>query len=432
MILKNRNAPQLRILHNSMKNIGHSIAFRLRGRKAIATASEPPSTRSGNFRQTKYLQAGSGFRPNTLRKFFLVLKTEDTLKATILWPGGLSQKLEGLPVNHRIEIEEGLATFVAKPFAAPPQSYSEPGPPPPLEPLPSVIDTWLIEPLKAPEFSLPDLDGNIRELQSFQGGCVLLNFWATKAPQCRDELRRLHQHKSSFAGNKLSVVAINVDDASDAPSALSFAKQLGLSFPVLFASNEVAGIFNIIYRYLFDRRRDLALPTSFLLNSTGMIVKLYQGPVDLKIARGRYVDPSIAADRAKALPFNGLLCQDAFQRNEFTMEWRFSTGYPDAAAASFQQVIVEKPDDPKPLQSGHTQPAEMIFNRPNNILSRQSSCAKLSRGMEQPGMIAQQDRPMTPSEIFQSLAQRPTFAIALLNMEISIAGWAHLIKHKHF
>src|SRR6185369_11526952 len=34
VILKNRNAPQLRILHNSMKDIGRSISFRLRGKRS--------------------------------------------------------------------------------------------------------------------------------------------------------------------------------------------------------------------------------------------------------------------------------------------------------------------------------------------------------------------------------------------------------------
>ena len=34
VILKNRNAPQFRILRNTMKDIGHSIAFRLRGTKS--------------------------------------------------------------------------------------------------------------------------------------------------------------------------------------------------------------------------------------------------------------------------------------------------------------------------------------------------------------------------------------------------------------
>jgi len=47
-----------------------------------------------------------------------------------------------------------------------------------------------------------------------------------------------------------------------------FATKEGISLPILLATQEVAGVYNIIYRYLFDRRRDLALPTSFLLNRT--------------------------------------------------------------------------------------------------------------------------------------------------------------------
>jgi len=34
VILKNRNAPQLRVLHNGMKDLGHSIVFRLRGHQS--------------------------------------------------------------------------------------------------------------------------------------------------------------------------------------------------------------------------------------------------------------------------------------------------------------------------------------------------------------------------------------------------------------
>ena len=57
--------------------------------------------------------------------------------------------------------------------------------------------------------------------------------------------------------------------AGDAQKARSFAAQERFSFPVLFATEDVAGIYNIIYRYLFDRRRDLAIPTSFLLDQGG-------------------------------------------------------------------------------------------------------------------------------------------------------------------
>ncbi len=425
VILKNRNAPQLRILHNEMKNIGHSIAFRLRGRKSNRDGIGALITlEAGTLHQKKYLQAGSGFLSQHSKElFFGVGKTEDTLKATILWPSGLAQKLEGLQVNHRIEIEEGSPTFQTKPFAAPLQSYSEAGPPPPLEPLPQVIDTWLLEPLKAPEFSLPDLDGNIRELRSFLGGLVLLNFWATKGPYCREELTRLREHQSSFAANKLSIIAINVDDASDARSAQSFARQLGLTFPVLFASNEVAGIFNIIYRYLFDRRRDLAIPTSFLLDSKGMIVKLYQGQVDpQKLLEDIQSIPSTAADRArKALPFNGVLYQDAFQRNDFTYGVAlFQHGYLDAAAASFQQVIVEKPDDPEAYYNLGT----LNLRRNDLQQARQylEQTVKLRPNYPEAwnnlGMIAAQQGQTDDAirNFQQSIAQRPNFAIALLNL----------------
>ncbi len=71
VILKNRNAPQLRILHNGMKELGSSIAFRLRGQKsnrdAIGTAI---TVEVGTLRQTKYLQAGSGFLAQHSKEVF--------------------------------------------------------------------------------------------------------------------------------------------------------------------------------------------------------------------------------------------------------------------------------------------------------------------------------------------------------------------------
>ena len=127
VILKNRNAPQLRILHNAMKDLGSSIAFRLRGQKsnrdAIGTAI---TVEVGALRQTKYLQAGSGFLAQHSKEvFFGVGKPEGAIRATVRWPSGLSQKFEGIPANHRIEIEEGSAEFVAKPFAAPPSAWAQ-------------------------------------------------------------------------------------------------------------------------------------------------------------------------------------------------------------------------------------------------------------------------------------------------------------------
>ena len=425
IILKNRNAPQLRILRNAMKDVGQSIAFRLRGQKSNRDAIGASITlEAGTLRQTKYLQAGSGFLSQHSKElFFGVGDYQGTARATVRWPSGLSQEFSGLLVNHRIEIEEGSATFAVTSFAAPSQSYEQPGPPPIVEPLPSVVDTWLLEPLKAPEFSLPDLAGNTRELRSFLGSFVLLNFWATKSPVCHAELSRLHQHRSAFSANKLSIVAINVDDAADLPSAKSLAIQLALSFPTLFASADVAGIYNIIYRYLFDRRRDLVIPTSFLLDAQGMIVKVYQGPLEpqqlLDDVRSM---PAVAADRMqKALPYRGTLYQDAFERNDFTYGVAlFQHGYLDAAAASFEQVVAQKPGDPEAYYNLGT----LNLRRNDLPQARQYLEQTVKLRPDYPeawnnlGMIAaqQQRRDEAIQNFQESLRLRPNYVIALLNL----------------
>jgi peroxiredoxin len=234
------------------------------------------------------------------------------VRATIRWPNGLTQQFEGLPVNHRIKIEEGSPAFAVEPFAA--SVYAQAGPPVAVEPLPSKVETWLIDPLRAPAFSLPDLAGNIHELQSLRGGFLLLNFWATTAPLSLELLRLLNRHQPAPSGRQLQILAVNVDEASGAQAARSFAAQQSLSFPVLFSGEDTAGIYNIINRHLFDRRRDLAIPTSFLLDAEGMIVKVYQGPIDPQsLTEDVRATPTTPVDRMrKAIPFKGELYQPCF------------------------------------------------------------------------------------------------------------------------
>ncbi|HYT21932.1 MAG TPA: FG-GAP-like repeat-containing protein, partial [Candidatus Polarisedimenticolia bacterium] len=322
VVLKNRNAPQLRILQNAMRALGHSIAFRLRGQKSNRDAIGASVTvEAEGHRQTKYLQAGSGFLSQHSKElFFGVGQAHGAVRGSIRWPSGLTQSFEHLPVNHRIEIQEGSADFLAKPFAASPLTYARAGEPQKSEPLPSSVETWLIEPLSAPEFSLPDLDGNMRDLRSFRGGALLLHFWATTSPACGDQLRLLQKQQSALVANGLRILGINFDDPGDAQTARSFATKESLRFPNVLATQDVAGVYNIIYRYLFDRRRDLPLPASLLLDKDGLIVKVYQGPVNPErlMEDLRSVQVTKADRIRKALPFDGTLYQGVFQRNDFT------------------------------------------------------------------------------------------------------------------
>ena len=425
VILKNRNAPQLRILHNTMREIGGSISFRLRGHKSNRDAIGAAVTvEVGTLRQTKYLQAGSGFLAQHSKEIFFGLrKPEGTVRATIHWPSGLFQEWKDLPADHRIEIEEGSDSFVAKPFATPVTSQAQARPSPALEGSPAQVATWLIEPLRAPEFSLPDLTGATRELKQFRGGLVLLSFWAMGAPLSSEQLQLFHRHRAALAALQVKAIAINVDDAGDVSKARSFATREGLGFPVLFATEELAGIYNIIYRYLFDRRRNLAIPTSFLVDREGMIVKVYQGPIELEslLADARSM-PVTAAERVrKALPFPGTLYQSAFHRNDFTYGVAmFQHGYLDEAAASFQQVIAAKPDDAE----GYYNLGTLSLQRHDFPQARRYLEQTLKLRPNYPeawnnlGMMAAQEGNAGEAvqNFQQSLLLRPGYATALLNL----------------
>src|SRR5579864_3354785 len=161
IILKNRNAPQVRILRLAMEGIGNSVVLRLRGQKSNRDAIGAAVTlEAGSLSQKKYVQAGSGFlSQHTKELLFGVGKNQGPLKATVQWPSGTIETFDGLPVNHRVELVEASSNFEAKPFESAPEPWTRPGDTPRSEILPPSVSTWLVEPVRAPDFSLPDLAG---------------------------------------------------------------------------------------------------------------------------------------------------------------------------------------------------------------------------------------------------------------------------------
>jgi tetratricopeptide (TPR) repeat protein len=425
VILKNRNAPQLRILHNGMQRIGDSISFCLRGTKsnrdAIGTAV---TVEAGGLRQTKFLQAGSGFLAQHTKELFFGLGSHHgQIRATIQWPSGLVQPFEDLRANHRIQVEEGSSRSIAAPFASTPAGYAHAGPPAPPDLLPQTVDIWLIEPMKAPGFALTDAEQNMHELDSYRGGFVLLNFWSAEGAECLEQLHLFQQGIQALNAASLVPVAVQVDGADDPSAARLLAEKGRFSFPVLYASAEVAGIYNIIYRHLFDRRRDIPLPTSFLLDRESMMVKVYQGPVAVgQVLKDLQSIPSTAAERMrKALPFEGTLVQDAFLRNDFTYGMAmFQHGYLDQAAASFQQVIATKPDNADAYYNLGT--LRLGQNDPAQARSYLEQALRLKPDYPEAwnnlGMIAAQSgNPDEAIRDFQkALAQRPKYVTVLLNL----------------
>jgi Flp pilus assembly protein TadD/peroxiredoxin len=424
IVLKNRNAPQLRILHNNLAETGHSIVFRLRGRQSNRDAIGTGITvEAGGLRQTRYLQAGSGFLAQHSKELFFGVGAGEKVSAMVRWPSGTVQHFADLPANRRIELEEGSPHFVATPFASAPASWAHAGPEFVQEALPTRADTWLIEPLKAPEFSLPDLRGRTRELKEWTGKFVLLVFWETNSPLCRAQLRQLDSARERFSAHRAEVVAVNVNPAADAAAVRALIAQDRLNLAVLFATEQAAGVYNIVYRYLFDRRRDLPLPTAFLLDPDGMITRVIQGELDPQhILDGIATAPANASERLRrALPFPGQLYQSAFGRNDYTYGVAFfQHGYLDQAESSFRQVVALRPDDAEAWYNLGT----LSLRRKNLQQARDylEHCVQLrpsyAEAWNNLGMIAaQQGQPDEAIRDFrQSLVLRPDYAVALLNL----------------
>jgi tetratricopeptide (TPR) repeat protein/peroxiredoxin len=369
VFLKNRNGPQLRLLKNGMTRLPPSIAFRLRGTKsnrdAIGAAVTVETDRG---RQTRMLQAGSGFLSQHSKEvFFGMGEAKGSIRASILWPSGHVQNLHDIPLDHRIWVEEGSEEFRAESFRPSGTGRDNPPDAKQAEQFPATIETWLLAPIVAPDFSLPDLTGQMRTLAAIRGKPILLNFWITQSANCQEDLKLFSNVHEQWKAHGLQLLTVNVNDPSDAESLKALARKQRYSFPIACGSPDVAGIYNILYRHLFDRHRDLRLPTSFLINGDGEIVKLYQGPVNsVDVEQDVRSIPRTDPERvARALPFPGVSETFEFGRNYLSYgSVFFQRGYFDQAAALFQIAFRDNPSS-----------AEACYGLGSAYLSQQKTAA---------------------------------------------------------
>lgn len=425
ILLKNRNAPQLRILHNGNPQLGKSIIVRLRGTTSNRDAIGATLTlRCGDLQQAKQLQAGSGFLAQHSKEVHFGLgPSPATIDLAVRWPGGTTQHFRDLPADHRIEVVEGSDTHSAKPFGRTAEGFSKSQRQQLPEQDPAKVETWLLQPVKAPEFSLGDISGTNHSLAPLGGNFIALTFWAVRSIASLRQLAIYSQMVSASRQSNLRFVAIHCDASDQRPAVEALIRKENFAFPVLFANDDVAGQYNLVYRYLFDRRRDLAFPTTFLIDWEGMIVKIYQGVAEpaVLIDDVQSIPATIQARIRKALPFPGPLYQDAIQRNDFTYGVAFfQHGYFDQAAESFRQVIAAKPDNAEAYYNLGT--LSLRRNEFANAESYLNQAIQLQPAYPEAwnnlGMLAaQQNRPNEAISNFQkSIQLRPTYAIAYLNL----------------
>ncbi|WP_042225061.1 TlpA family protein disulfide reductase [Oceanobacillus manasiensis] len=111
----------------------------------------------------------------------------------------------------------------------------------------------------APDFELKTLEGEMVKLSDFKGEHVMLNFWATWCPPCRQEMpdmQRIYQDKDPI------ILAVNLTDTEVNQKAVSaFIEEFGMTFPVLMDEKaEVSELYRI-----------QPIPTTYFIDSEGKI-----------------------------------------------------------------------------------------------------------------------------------------------------------------
>lgn len=119
---------------------------------------------------------------------------------------------------------------------------------------------------KAADFMLKDVNGNMVSLASYKGKVVLLNFWATYCPPCREEIPDMNALSRKMKGKPFAILAVSTDRA--AGEVKDFLKNTPVHFSVLLDNNSQ------VSRNLY---KVFMIPTTFLIDKKGNIAKIYYG-----------------------------------------------------------------------------------------------------------------------------------------------------------
>ncbi|MCW9059155.1 MAG: TlpA family protein disulfide reductase [Gammaproteobacteria bacterium] len=111
----------------------------------------------------------------------------------------------------------------------------------------------------APEFTLPDTEGRSHQLSDYRGKVVVLNFWATWCPPCREEMPAMERLHQLVGDENIAVVAINVGEDED--TIFRFTGDYPVTFPLLM---DLGG--RIVEEYPV-----IGLPTTYIIDPAGVI-----------------------------------------------------------------------------------------------------------------------------------------------------------------
>lgn len=121
-----------------------------------------------------------------------------------------------------------------------------------------------------PQFTLPDLAGQPRNVAEWDGKLLLINFWATWCAPCREEIPAFIKVRRAYRDRGFEIVGIAIDNPE---FVIEYARELGINYPLLYGSEDAMETGT---RY---GNRQGTLPYSVFVNTEGRISHIHNSGV---------------------------------------------------------------------------------------------------------------------------------------------------------
>jgi peroxiredoxin len=118
---------------------------------------------------------------------------------------------------------------------------------------------------EAPAFKLSNLAGQQVSLKDFRGKIVLLDFWATWCPPCRQSIPALQELHKEYSSKGFLVVGVSLDE--DPGVVPEFVKQEGIDYPILLGGESDVSL-------SYEVR---GIPAMYLVDKQGRVVRRWIG-----------------------------------------------------------------------------------------------------------------------------------------------------------
>jgi len=118
--------------------------------------------------------------------------------------------------------------------------------------------------------TFPDANGKPQTLKQWQGKVIVLNFWATWCPPCREEMPELSELNAQYQDKNVIVLGLAIDDVK---LINEFAKETKISYPLLAAEEGGMDLASSL------GNNKGVLPYTVIIKADGTIAKTYFGRI---------------------------------------------------------------------------------------------------------------------------------------------------------